>query len=284
MKYKTMLFIPGNNPGMLQSMDILGADAYLVDLEDAVSLDNKDAARDLVSNFIKEIASDKEIFIRINPPDTPYFKEDVDELKNLPIKGFMLPKASKETVEILHNEIKDTDLEIFALIETSKSLENAYDTLSASDKLVGVLLGAEDLTLDLGAQRTKDSNEILYARMKIVAAAKSNRLQAIDTPWTDTDDLEGLEKDTLKAKGLGMTGRALISPRHVDIVNKIYMPSEKDVQYALRVFEALKQAKIDGKGAFSLDGKMVDRPIILRARDVLLAVSQLKEEYVELLK
>lgn len=286
MNYKTMLFIPGNNPGMLMSMDVLGADAYIVDLEDAVSLDNKDAARDMVKSYLNTFQKDRQydVYVRINPPDTPFFNDDVEALKDAKINGLMLAKADPDNIVLLDKKLEGTDLRIFALIETARSLELAYEILSKVKRTEGVLLGAEDLTLDLGAKRTKASDEIKYARAKIVSAAKAAGIQAVDTPWTDTDDIPGLRQDTELAKAMGMTGKALISPRHVDDVNELFSPSKEDINYAKRVFKALEEAKKEGKGAFSLDGKMVDKPIILRATDVLKQAGEFTEELNGLIK
>lgn len=283
MKYRTLLFIPGNNPGMLTSLEVLGADGYIIDLEDAVSLDNKDAARDLVKSFLKSREIKENIFIRINAPDTEFFEEDVKAMLDLDIKGFVLPKAIVSFAEKLDALLEGTDKEYYAIIETAVSLETCFEIAKEAKYLRGLFLGGEDMTLDLGVKRTKESKEIEYARQKIIAAAKANGIEAVDTPWTDTDDTDGLRKDAIYAKALGMTGKALISPRHVDIVNEVFSPSKEDIEYAFRVFEALKTAKKEGKGAFSLDGKMVDKPVILRARDNLVASGNFKEEYSELI-
>lgn len=283
MKYRTLLFIPGNNPGMLTSLEVLGADGYIIDLEDAVSLDNKDAARDLVKSFLKSREIKENIFIRINAPDTEFFEEDVKAMLDLDIKGFVLPKAIVSFAEKLDALLEGTDKEYYAIIETAVSLETCFEIAKEAKYLRGLFLGGEDMTLDLGVKRTKESKEIEYARQKIIAAAKANGIEAVDTPWTDTDDTDGLRKDALYAKALGMTGKALISPRHVDIVNEVFSPSKEGIEYAFRVFEALKTAKKEGKGAFSLDGKMVDKPVILRARDNLVASGNFKEEYSELI-
>ena len=128
------------------------------------------------------------------------------------------------------------------------------------------------------------SEEIAYARSRIIAVSKALQIQAIDTPWTDTDDYDGLKIDTINAKDLGMTGKALISPRHVDMVNSIFTPSEKEVDYALRVVEGVKEANKKGLGAFSLDGKMIDAPVIKRALNLLKMSGEYKEEYDGLLK
>lgn len=286
MTYRTLLFMPGNNPGMLQSSDILGADAIIIDLEDAVALNEKDAARILVSEYLNSFETTSDIFIRINPMDTPFFHDDLNAIKDLNISGIVLPKSSLESMETLDKFLNDMNLDfkIIGLIETALGLEMSLQILSTSNKVIAVLLGAEDLTLDLGAKRTKKSEEIAYARSRIIAVSKALQIQAIDTPWTDTDDYDGLKIDTINAKDLGMTGKALISPRHVDMVNSIFTPSEKEVDYALRVVEGVKEANKKGLGAFSLDGKMVDAPVIKRALNLLKMSGEYKEEYDGLLK
>ena len=284
--YKTLLFMPGNNPEMLVSSDVLGTDAVLIDLEDAVAINEKDAARVLVVEYLKTFKNQTDVFVRINPLDTPFFYDDLDAIIDSEIEGIVLPKASVESMEALDKYLteKNSDFKIIGLIETSLGLEMAMEILSKSKKVIGVLLGAEDLTLDLGAKRTKESEEIAYARSKIIAISKALQIEAIDTPFTDTDDYEGLKKDSLNAKDLGMTGKALISPRHVDIVNNVFAPSQAEIEYALRVVEGQKEAIQKGLGAFSLDGKMVDAPIIKRALNLLKMSGDYKEEYDELLK
>lgn len=286
MNYRTLLFIPGNNPGMLQSSDILGADGIIIDLEDAVALTEKDAARILVREYLLTFKPEGNYFIRINPLDSPYFYDDLEAIKDLDITGLVLPKASVESMTALEDYLdkNDLDFEVIALIENAMGLETALDIVRASKRIVGLFLGAEDLTLDLGAKRTKESKEIEYARSKIIAAAKAAGIQALDTPFTDTDDLEGLKIDTRNAKDLGMTGKTVISPRHVDIINQVFSPTQEEIDYALRVVEGVKGAKEKGLGAFSLEGKMIDAPIIKRALNVLKTSGDYKEEYDELLE
>lgn len=286
MNYRSILFIPGNNPGMLQNADILGADALFVDLEDAVALGEKDTARTLVKEYLNAFKPETDIFVRINPSDSPYFYKDLESLKDEDIKGILLPKASIESMKKLDSYIEENnmDFEIIALIETAMGLENSFQILKQSQKIVGMFLGAEDLTLDLGAKRTKDSKEIDYARSRIIAVSKAMGVQAIDTPFTDTDDISGLRKDVYYAKDLGMTGKAVISPRHVKIVNDLFSPSEADIEYAHRVVEGVKSANEKGLGAFSIEGKMIDKPIIMRSLNTLKLSGEYKEEYDELLK
>ena len=286
MNYRTLLFIPGNNPGMLQSSDILGSDGIIIDLEDAVALSEKDAARILVREYLLTIKTKTDVFIRINPLDSPYFYEDLEAIKDLDIKGIVLPKAGIESMTRVEEYLNKNNLElaVIPLIETAIGLETALDIVRISDRIIGLFLGAEDLTLDLGAKRTKGSKEIEYARSRIIAASKANGIQAFDTPFTDTDDIEGLKIDTENAKNLGMTGKTAISPRHVDIINEVFSPTDAEIEYALRVVEGVKSANEKGLGAFSLDGKMVDAPIIRRALNLLRLSGDYKEEYDELLK
>ncbi|HZJ82644.1 MAG TPA: CoA ester lyase, partial [Clostridia bacterium] len=220
------------------------------------------------------------------PLDSPYFYKDLDGIKDLAIKGIVLPKAGIEPMEKLDDYLNRNNLEfdVIALVETALGLELALNIVEKSKHVIGIFLGAEDLTLDLGAKRTKESKEIEYARSRIIAAAKAMAIQAIDTPFTDTDDIEGLKVDTENAKDLGMTGKAVISPRHVEEVNTLFSPSDADIKYAIRVVEGVKVANEKGLGAFSIEGKMIDKPIILRALNTLKLSGEYKEEYDELLK
>ena len=139
-----------------------------------------------------------------------------------------------------------------------------------------LLLGAEDLSADLRCKRTKEGSEILYARGRLVCAARAAGIEVYDTPFTDVQDLDGLEQDAQFAKGLGFSGKACISPAHVDTVNRVFSPTPADIQYAKDVFAVIAEAKRLGKGAISLRGKMIDAPIVQRARLVLEAASEIE--------
>lgn len=272
---RTMLFMPGNNPGMLQSAGILGADSIILDLEDAVSLTEKDSARILVREAIKNIDySNVEVVVRINPLDTEFGPKDLEVIARVKPDVILLPKAEEKQMKAAHEALDRIEKEegfepgsikLIALIETTFGLETVFDVIRASDRTVGVLLGGEDLTADLGVKRTKAGDEIFYARNRVVTACKACKIHAIDTPFTDTDDYEGLEKDTRKARSLGMTGKSAIKPRQIDTIHKVFAPTKEEIIHAQRVLDAMEQAKREGKGVFSLDGKMVDAPIINRA-------------------
>jgi citrate lyase subunit beta/citryl-CoA lyase len=274
-----MLFLPGNNPNMLINGACLGADAVIFDLEDAVSPDEKDAARILVQHTLGAVKFGKcGIVIRINALDTPYWEKDVEELGPLAPDIIMPAKVSDaggmrrlcaklDEVEKKAGVAKKTLL--MPLIETALGLENSFAIASSGERVTALLLGAEDLTADLRAQRTKEGGEIAYARGRIVCAARAAGVDALDTPFTDVNDLEGLREDALLARSLGFTGKAVISPRHVDIINEVFSPGEKEIAYARRVIEAIEEARKQGRGAVALDGKMIDPPILERAKTAL---------------
>lgn len=272
---RTMLFMPGNNPGMLQNAGILGADSIILDLEDAVSLTEKDSARILVRDAIKNIDySGVEVVVRVNPMDTEFGAIDVDVIARVKPDTLLVPKADEQQIIFVDNMLNKIEKEegfevgsikIIALIETAMGLETIYNVIKASSRIVGVLLGGEDLTSDLGIKRTKEGEEIFYARNKVATACKALKVDSIDTPFTDTNDYEGLAKDTAKAKSLGLTGKSSINPRQIDIIHSVYAPTPEEINHAIRVLDAMKEAEKEGKGVFSLDGKMIDAPVINRA-------------------
>lgn len=284
---RTMLFLPGNNPNMIGNGGLLGSDSLIFDLEDAVSPDEKDAARDLLRNALASLDFGKcERIIRINGLDTPYWEKDLEALVPLAPNAIMPPKTC-DAAYIRKLDAKLTELEsefrmepgkikIIALLETAVGVENAFSIAAASPRMTALFLGGEDLTADLRCARTKEGEEIRYARGRVVCAARAAGIEAYDTPFTDVQDMEGLEKDALFAKGLGFTGKACISPSHVSAVNRIFSPSAKEIAYARDVFAAIAEAKRQGKGAIALRGKMIDAPIVARAKLVLEAASEIK--------
>lgn len=275
---RTMLFIPGNNPNMLQNAGILGADSVILDLEDAVSITEKDAARILVKSAIENLDFyGTEIVVRINPLSSAFGIDDIEEMAIVQPHALMIAKATEEDVETacqMLTQIEEREgfepksIKLFPLIETAYGLENVYSIIKSSDRVIGVLLGAEDLTADLGIKRTAEGKEIFYARCKIASICKACGIDAIDTPFADMNNCEGFIEDIKTAKSLGMTGKAAINPRQIDTIHEIFAPSEDEIRYAQAVIEAMEAAKKQGKGVFSLNGKMVDAPIIMRAQNV----------------
>lgn len=283
---RSMLFLPGNTPRMLINGAFLGADAIIFDLEDAVAPAEKDAARILVRNTMRYMdLGGCEVIVRINSIDTAFWKADLEQI--LPEKPnlILLPKTGS-AADVLEADAYITELEdklgfarntvrLMPLIETALGVENAYAIASASPRVAALFLGAEDLTADLRCQRTKAGREIEYARTRLVTAARAAGVDVYDTPFTDVNDDEGIEVDAALAKALGFTGKASISPRHVEAINRVFSPTQKEIDYAYEVMEAIRVAKEQGKGAIALYGKMIDAPIVARAEQTIAAAKEM---------
>ncbi len=273
---RSMLFLPGNNPNMLINGNCLGSDAIIFDLEDAVSPAEKDAARILVRNTMKYMdLSGCELIVRVNSVDTEFFKADIDAI--LPQKPdlILLPKTSSRE-DVLFADAYMSEVEaklglengtvgLMPLIETALGVENSFAIASATKRVKALFLGAEDLTADLQCKRTKEGREIEYARTRLVVAARAAGVDVYDTPFTDVNDDEGIVTDAELAKALGFTGKASISPRHVEVINSVFSPTLAEIDYAYEVMDAIALAKAQGKGAIALHGKMIDAPIVARA-------------------
>lgn len=272
---RSMLFLPGNSPSLLANADILGADAIIFDLEDAVSPDEKDAARVLVRNALPLLKRPGlQTIVRINPVDAlRHWREDIKAILPEAPDFFMPTKVSgaamlTELTAFIKSCDPNSTVRIIPLIETALGIENAFQIASAP-LVQGVLLGAEDLTSDLRCVRTKKGDEIFYARTRVVMAARAAGVEPYDTPFTDVLDDQGLIEDAERAKALGFSGKASISPRHVADINRAFSPTQADIDYAHEVLLAIEQGKREGRGAVSLRGKMIDLPIVNRAKQVL---------------
>ena len=273
---RSMLFIPGNNPGMLQNGGVFGADSIILDLEDTVAPAEKDAARFLVAHALKTVdygCSEK--VIRINPLDT-FAAEDIKVIVPCCPDAILVPKV--ECAADIHAAVKmiaaaelpnQTPVKIIALLETPRGIIEAYQIAKADPRVVALAFGAEDYTAGLGAIRTKEGTEIFTARTIVVNAAAAADVQSIDTPYTDANDEEGLLADTELAKQLGFKGKMSINPRQIDIIHSVFNPSMSDIDWAEQVIFAIRKAEAEGSGVASLNGKMVDLPVVNRAERIL---------------
>ena len=276
---RSMLFFPGNSANMLLNADYLGSDSIILDLEDAVAQAEKDSARILVRNAILSLGFTKEVIVRINPLDSPYWEKDLEQI--IPAKPDMIMPTnvsgadyvqtiSKKIAQIEENcGMEIGTVKLIPLIETALGVEKAFEIATADPRVKAIFLGGEDLTADMQCKRTKEGKEIFYARSRMVMAARAAGIDVYDTPWTDVEDYDGLIEDAKFAKSLGFSGKSAISPRHVRFINEIFSPTEAEIQYAHDVFAAIEKGKAEGKGVVSLRGKMIDAPIVARARQVL---------------
>ena len=277
---RSMLFLPGNNPNMIINAGCLGSDAVIFDLEDAVAPAEKDAARILVRNTLRYTdLSGCDVIVRINSVDTDYWRSDLELILPERPDVILLPKASTPA-DVLAADAYMSEVEeklglergavaLMPLIETALGVENAYVIASASKRVCALFLGAEDLTADLRCKRTKEGREIEYARQRLVVAARAAGVEVYDTPFTDVNDDEGIVVDATLAKSFGFTGKAAISPRHVETINQVFSPTLAEIDYAYEVLDAIALAKKQGKGAVSLYGKMIDAPIVARAEQTI---------------
>lgn len=287
---RTMLYIPGNNPAMIQHAGVYGADGLLLDLEDAVATNQKDAARILVKNMIETMDFyGAELTVRVNALDTPYGQADLEAIVPLQPDAIRVPKVSTPDdilqviarVEAIEDRLglPHDKMGVHPLIETALGVENAFAIVGASPRINSVSIGGQDLTADMQIVKTKDGVGIDYARRRIVMAAKAHRIDALDTVFADLEDEEGLREETEYIKKLGFSGKAVINPRQIPVVHEVYTPSEEEVRRAERIVREFIRNRKAGVGVFAVDGKMVDAPVVARAQTVLdLAGIEIEEE------
>ncbi len=272
--FRSLLFIPSNNPSMIQNADIFSADGIIFDLEDSVDISEKDNARNLLMNYLNEGTNYPSLIVlRINPVETEFFLNDLELLKTQKINYVLLPKADIESLKILDRHLSTYEekykldkIKVIVLTETTNSIIE-IDQIAKHKRVEGILLGAEDLCNELEINRTNEGNEILFARSKVIYACTANNIIAIDTPNTSIDNEELLKKDCLNAKNLGMKAKSAIHPNQLEIINDIFSPSKDEIDWAIKVIK--EKEKNLSKGAFSVDGKMIDKPLLMKADKII---------------
>jgi len=277
---RTMMFVPGNNPSMMRDAHIYGPDSIMFDLEDSVSIHEKDSARLLVYHALKTIDyGNVEKVVRINPLSTPYGKQDVEAMVKAGVQVIRMPKTetAQEVVE-LEAEIERVEREIgkevgstliMAAIESALGVVNAYAIATASKRMMGIALGAEDYCANLKTQRSREGTELLLARQTIVVAARAAGIDALDTVFSDLNDMEAFKNEVRLIKQLGFDGKSIINPRQIGPVNEVFTPTQAEIDKAKRIVAALKEAEAKGSGVISLNGKMIDKPVVIRAQRTL---------------
>jgi len=261
---------------MLQNCSIYGSDGVLLDLEDAISISEKDSARKLVKYALLSLDfGEVERIVRINGRDTPFFEADLAEIIPAAPDAIRLPKvdSAEDVIEAdriisrieAERGLKPGSVGIQAMLETARAIVNVNSIAAASPRLVGLTLGGQDLAADLGIKATKVGLELLYAKSAVVIAAKAFGLDAFDTVYTDVADLEGLAEAAAISVSLGFSGKAAIHPSQIPVIHAAFAPSEKEVAKAARVVAAAKDAAARGLGVISVDGRMVDAPVVAQA-------------------
>ncbi|ELY95363.1 Citryl-CoA lyase [Natrialba chahannaoensis JCM 10990] len=278
---RSILFTPGDQPDMLRKAPSAGADAIVFDLEDAVAPAEKESARNTVREVLTDPAFDPdcEVCVRVNASvddltaDLTVIAGRTDTAgspTDLRLDSVMLPKVgSADDVHTLVGELEShgLDIPILALIENAQGVL-AAPAIAAVPETDALLFGAEDLSADLGATRTDEGTEVLYARERVVVAATAHDCQAIDTVFTDFGDQTGLAEETEFAIQLGYDGKLAIHPAQVEPINEAFTPTTEELEWATAVLEAKREADAEGRGVFEVDGEMIDAPLIAQAERI----------------
>ena len=270
------MFVPGNNPGMMADAHIYGPDSIMLDLEDSVTIAEKDTARLLVYNALRSVDyGDTEMVVRINPLNTPYGRKDIEAVVKAGVHVIRMPKTETAAeVEEVEREIEKVEREIgclgrtriMAAIESALGVVNAYAIATASPRMMGIALGAEDYCANLKTQRTPGGDELRLARETIVVAARAAGIDALDTVYSNLDDMETFRKEVELIHTLGFDGKSIINPRQIEIVNEVFAPTPRAIEKARAIIAAIREAESRGSGVVSVNGKMVDRPVVIRAQ------------------
>lgn len=278
--FRSLLFVPGNREDMLSKAGTLPADALVPDLEDSVPLKEKERAREILGQVVKTLAQRGQAVIpRINALDTGLAGDDLAAVVCAEVYGISVGKVESpwdigqlssllETLEIKAG-LPVGHTRIIPWLEGAKAVMLAYEIARASPRIVGVAFGAEDFTNDMGIQRTEEGEEVVFPRASVAVAAHAAEVLGFDTPYVNFRDPEGLQRDVQVALRLGFKGKFAIHPSQLETINSMFSPSPEEVEYARRVVEAFEEAEARGSGATSLDGKMIDVPIVKRARNLL---------------
>jgi citrate lyase beta subunit len=277
---RALLFTPGDDLRKIEKAASLGVDSVIMDLEDGVALNRKDKARQTILHALQNIDFGRsERLVRINPVGSGLENDDL--AVTLPGKpdGYVVPKVEmahsiwelgKQLDVMEWREGIQTDaIRLMALIETARGVVNLMEIAGSGTRLDALIFGAEDLAGSIGATRTREGWEVFYARSAVVTTAAAFGLQAIDTIYADFNDMPGLTADAEFAMRMGFTGKLAIHPRQVAPIEVVFTPSDEAIAQAQRLIEAYNEHQKEGTGAFALDGKMVDAPMIRAAETVL---------------
>ena len=286
---RSLLFVPGNTPRMLDRALGLRPDAFIPDMEDSVPWDEKANARAVTASYLPRAAeTGVPVIPRVNSLDTGLLEADLEAVIGPHILGVSIgkvdnPQIAGEIEGLLSRLESEAGLSPGAIklvpwIESAEAIVNAYAICRASRRIVAVALGAEDFTNDMEIERRDDDAELVYARSVIAVAARAAGVLALDTPYFAFRDPDGLRTNSLESRGAGFRGRFAIHPAQIDVINEVFSPSGEQIEHALRVIEAFEEAVAMGRGSTSLDGKVVDVPVVKRAQALLDQAKQMGME------
>jgi len=262
---RSLLFAPGSDERKLRKALAGGADAVVCDLEDAVAPAQKDEARDLVVRVLADADGACARLVRVNGTGSEWVADDLAAVSGIELDAIVLPKATPESLAALG----PVGHPVVAIVETAQGLRLAYE-IACDSRVVALVLGAVDLGLELGLEPRPDGQEVLFARSKVVLDSAAAGIRGpFDQVYLDVRDADGLEAECLLARSLGFRGKACIHPDQVEVVNRAFVPSERELDRAQRIVETFERGIGEGRGAVALDGEMIDLPVVERARQLL---------------
>jgi citrate lyase subunit beta/citryl-CoA lyase len=277
---RSLLFVPGNKANMLEKALGLAPDAFVPDMEDSVPAAEKANARATIAAFLPRLAATGITLIpRVNSLDTEWLEEDLAAVVSPMIFGVSVGKVRNAgDISAISQLIGDLErraglelgtLRLLPWIETAEAIVNASTICRASERIVAVAFGGEDFTNDLGLERLEDESQLAYARQSLCVAARAAHVLALDTPYFKLRDPDGLRDNSLRAKSIGFKGRFAIHPEQIEALNECFSPSAQEVAHAERVVAAYEEAETRGRASTSLDGWVIDVPVVKRARALL---------------
>jgi citrate lyase subunit beta/citryl-CoA lyase len=280
MMLRSLLFVPGNNASMLEKALVLKPDAFAPDMEDSVPAAEKGNARESVSSFLPRLAATGiPVIPRVNSLDTEWIEADLTAVVGRHIVGISVGKIrTASDISAISQLIGDLErragvsvgsLRLLPWIETAEAIVNVNAICRASERIVGVAFGGEDFTNDMGMERLEDESQIAYARQALCVAARAAHVLALDTPYFKLRNPDGLRDNALKAKSIGFKGKFAIHPEQIDPLNDCFSPSAQEIAHAERVVAAFEEAERRGRASTSLDGWVIDVPVVKRARALL---------------
>ena len=277
---RALLYMPGDDRRKIEKSTTLGVDCVCMDMEDGVAISHKTEARAVIAQAMKDLDfGTSERCIRINSFGSGFEKFDLAAAVATNPDSIVLPKAETaaqvrliseyiETYE-LSSKMNRGSIRLLVGVETARGILNLKEIAEADRRIDAIIFGAEDYAASIGATRTKEATEVLYARSAVVTACAANELQAIDMVYIDFRDVEGLRLEAEQGAGLGFSGKQIIHPNQVAAVQEAFTPSEEAIEYAQRVAATFASSQKEGRGAFALDGKMIDMPLLKNAQKVL---------------
>ena len=277
---RALLYMPGDDRRKIEKSTTLGVDSICMDLEDGTAINKKVEARTVITQAIKELDfGNSERCIRINSIGSGFEKDDLASALAAQPDSIVVPKIEtakqvkwvSEQIESfeLSNQLKIGSIRLLVGVETAKGILNLKEIAEADKSLEAIIFGGEDYAASIGAVRTKSATELLYARQAVVTACAANNIQALDIVFIDFKDTEGLRAEAQEGAGFGFSGKQVIHPNQVQVTQEAFTPSDEAISYAKRVVESFEISQKEGKGAYALDGKMIDMPLLKNAQKVL---------------